>query len=149
MIHSCRTYKDYSTRKSIGASVGRLPKWWEAFLGEPFEWGKTDCASLCVGYINHELGLPLPLADLSSARKALTYYRLKGGLEEALEIQGWENVLIENMKEGDIFVNPIGHEAFPNYGVCVAPLKVITSNPDMGVHIAHVNDTVGPMYAMR
>jgi len=106
----------------------------EVHEGEPFEWGRTDCATLARGGVAAMYGEDL-LPDLPiwrSQRGALKASRRLGPIIDALKALGAERVSIRFAQSGDILIPDPDEDGLPRLAI-VWNAAALCSSPEHGV----------------
>jgi len=117
----------------------RVVRWSASVVGRPFEWGRTDCGSLCrgaiaalygEGVVRRTLGVPW-----TTVESAVRFWRRvgsdAGGVLAALGARTVQHATL--LQTGDIMVaSGSDRHGLPRFGV-VAGRKLITSHFDSGV----------------
>ena len=111
-------------------------------LGQPFEWGVTDCGTLARLLLGSLYGDAVATEVLGSPWRteagALRRWKKLGGVQGVLDRLGAEKVHASYASAGDLAVIPGEDEgSLPQLGIVMGP-KVAVSNRDVGVHAAHV-----------
>lgn len=113
----------------------RLVEWQGRVLGEPFEWGRTDCASLVVGALEamyDELPLEGPVPEYEGERDAVLAHKATGGVAEALAEGGADRVDLNFARQGDVLIGLPEQGGLPGAAVVVESSYVMASE-DLGV----------------
>ncbi|MCK4300178.1 MAG: hypothetical protein KAX80_11630 [Planctomycetes bacterium] len=110
-------------------------------LDEPFEWGRTDCASLVRGAVGamygHDVLKVGRYKTLAGARRTL---KLVGSYKDALAHAGAEEVPIGFRQRGDVAILPdTDVEGFPGLGVVVRG-GMLTVGPEEIVRIVPIDE---------
>lgn len=114
-----------------------------AMRGLPFEWGKTDCASIVRAGL--ELTYEKDLFDgkikpWTSLKTAASRWK-SIDLENLLLSLGAQEVSPQHTQAGDLAIGPeLDENQLPQLALVLPVSKVLISTPEYGVQIIHVSD---------
>lgn len=92
-----------------------LFRWSVSVVGQPYEWGRTDCASLVRQAMTIVYGSdPFDVRPWSTKRQALTRLKAVGSVEDALRAAGMVPVALRHAQGGDVLCEAVSD----GYGAC-------------------------------
>lgn len=108
--------------------------WARSVCGEPYVWGRTDCASLVREAHRLMYGEGrFDVGEWTSKTGALRVSKRVGGVVGALEAAGAEDVHPGKAQQGDVLVRAAEDaDGHPVCGVLIAR-RVLSSDPERGV----------------
>jgi hypothetical protein len=135
-----------------GGSAGRLAGWQERLaawaqrrLGDPFQWGESDCAIVCCEAFDCLTGSRMAAeyrARYHNARQALRFQAKRGiNLQTELERRGafrWQGMALF----GDLILHPHPEEPWMVGHVVIGPELVLSANEAAGVCCGRIADAV-------
>lgn len=118
----------------------QLVLWAREQIGKPFEWGRTDCASLTRGALAVMYGTdPLTAVFWSDLRSALSAIEGLGGAAAALQRLGAQPCPLKFAQAGDIAVGPERDaHGLVQLSVVLGRGQVLVTTPEHGVAVASI-----------
>lgn len=122
----------------------RLNSMKEKVLGEPFEWGRTDCATLVVRaleamYPPDDVPLPAERPSYGDESGALRAHAATGGVSDVLRAQGAEEVPLNFARQGDVLIGVDEAGGVPGAAIVVENRYLVASEEE-GVVLRRLRD---------
>lgn len=112
----------------------RLVTWAAGLVGTPFEWGKTDCASLVRGCIAAMYGHDFFSYRYQSERGALKALATGGAVSDHILTLGADLYPFPFAQQGDVVVAPDDNGPWGEFAHVVIANLAFSSDPVAGVY---------------
>lgn len=113
-----------------------LVRWAERQNRLPFEWGVTDCGSLCRRGLELIFGAPILDAPFyATEAEAEKVMKQLGSAASYFATQGGSTELLSRASGGDVIVRPGVDDGLPRLALVLYPGTVLTSDLEYGPHL--------------